>query len=96
MPYGIFFFALSGICFMAYKNFLRNLRKGVDKLKKIVYNVGTKEREVNKMEKKTFKVEKGKGRAKVVQFIELTTSDEDVKKLASFAWFGWKIEEVKK
>ena len=39
---------------------------------------------------------KGKGKAKVVQFIELTTSDEDVKKLASFVWFGWKIEEVKK
>lgn len=48
------------------------------------------------MEKKTFRVEKGRGKAKVVQFIELTTSDEDVKKLVSFAWFGWKIEEVKK
>ena len=48
------------------------------------------------MQKKTFKVEKGRGKGKVVQFIELTTSDEDVKKLASFAWFGWKIEEVKK
>ena len=72
------------------------MRKGVDKRKNIVYNVGTKEREVNKMEKKTFKVEKGKGKAKVVQFIELTTSDEDVKKLVSFAWLGWKIEEVKK
>jgi hypothetical protein len=48
------------------------------------------------MEKKKFKVEKGKGKAKVVQFIELTTSDEDVRKLVSFAWFGWKIEEVKK
>ena len=60
------------------------------------YNVVTKEREVNKMKKKTFKVEKGRGKAKVVQFIELTTSDEDVKKLASFVWFGWKIEEVKK
>ena len=93
-----------GICFSPYrafvlwliKIFLRNLRKGVDKYKKIVYNVGTKEREVNKMEKKTFRVEKGRGKAKVVQFIELTTSDEDVKKLVSFAWFGWKIEEVKK
>ena len=60
------------------------------------YNVVTKEREVNVMEKKTFKVEKGRGKAKVVHFIELTTSDEDVKKLISFAWFGWKIEEVKK
>lgn len=48
------------------------------------------------MEKKTFKVEKGRGQAKVVQFIELTTSDEDVKKLVSFAWLGWKVEEVKK
>lgn len=48
------------------------------------------------MEKKTFKVEKGKGKSKVVQFIELTMSNEDVNKLASFAWFGWKIEEVKK
>ena len=48
------------------------------------------------MEKKTFRVEKGRGKAKVVQFIELTKSDEDIKKLASFAWFGWKIEEVKK
>ena len=96
MPDGIFFFALSGICFMADKIFLINLRKGVDKLKKIVYNVGTKEREVNVMEKKTFKVEKGRGKAKVVQFIELTTSDEDVRKLVNFAWFGWKIEEVKK
>ena len=48
------------------------------------------------MEKKTFNVEKGRGKSKVVQFIELTTSDEDVKNLASFAWFGWKIEEVKK
>ena len=28
---------------------MRNLRKGVDKYKKIVYNVGTKEMEVNKM-----------------------------------------------
>ena len=28
---------------------MRNLRKGVDKHKNIVYNVGTKEREVNKM-----------------------------------------------
>ena len=56
----------------------------------------TNEREANKMEKKVFKVEKGRGKAKVVQFIELTTSDEDVKKLASFAWFGWKIEEAKK
>ena len=96
MPDGIFFFAISGIDFMDYKNFLRNLRKGVDKYEKVVYNVGTKEREVNVMEKKTFKVEKGRGKAKVVQFIELTTSDEDVRKLASFAWFGWKIEEVKK
>ena len=55
-----------------------------------------KESEVHKMEKKTFRVEKGRGKAKVVQFIELTTSDEDVKKLVSFAWFGWKIEEVNK
>ena len=30
------------------KIFLRNLRKGVDKRKNIVYNVGTKEREANK------------------------------------------------
>ena len=60
------------------------------------YNVVTKRKAVHKMEKKTFKVEKGRGKARVVQFIELTTSDEDVKKLVSFAWFGWKIEEVKK
>lgn len=48
------------------------------------------------MEKKTFKMEKGRGKAKVVQFIELTTSEGDVRKLASFAWCGWKIEEAKK
>ena len=29
MPDGILFFALSGICFMADKNFSRNLRKGL-------------------------------------------------------------------
>jgi hypothetical protein len=38
MPDGIFFFALSGICFMAYKKFLRNLRKGVDNIYYIGYN----------------------------------------------------------
>ena len=48
------------------------------------------------MENKSFKVEKGKGKAKVVQFVELTTSDEDIRILANFAWCGWKIEEVKK
>ena len=42
MPYGILFFALSGIRFMDGKNFLRNLRKGVDKNENIVYNVGTR------------------------------------------------------
>ena len=78
------------------KNFLRNLRKGVGNVVQVCYNVVTKEREVFIMEKKTFNVEKGRGKSKVVQFIELTTSDEDVKNLASFAWFGWKIEEVKK
>ena len=46
--------------------------------------------------KKTFKVEKGRGKSKVVQFVELTTSEEDIKNLANFAWCGWKIEEVKK
>ena len=55
MPDGIFFFALSGIVLWLIKIFLRNLRKGVDKYKKIVYNVGTKEREVNKMKKITIK-----------------------------------------
>ena len=34
---------------MADKIFLRNLRKGVDNVEKIVYNVGTKEREVHTM-----------------------------------------------
>ena len=47
------------------------------------------------IEKKQFKVEKGKGKSKVVRFIDLTTSDEDIKILANFAWCGWKIEEVK-
>ena len=49
MPDGIFFFDLSGIRLWLIKNFLRNLRKGVDKHKNIVYNVGTKEMEVNQM-----------------------------------------------
>ena len=48
------------------------------------------------MDKKTFRVEKGRGKAKVVQFVELTTSEEDIRILANFAWSGWKIEEVKK
>ena len=48
------------------------------------------------MEKKSFKVEKGKGKSKVVQFVELTTSEADIRILANFAWCGWKIEEVKK
>ena len=48
------------------------------------------------MENKTFRVEKGKGKAKVVQFVELTTSEKDIKIIANFAWCGWKIEEVKK
>ena len=46
--------------------------------------------------KKTYKVEKGRGKSKVVQFVELTTSEEDIKILANFAWCGWKIVEVKK
>ena len=37
MPYGILFFAISGICFMADKIFLINLRKGVDNVKYICY-----------------------------------------------------------
>ena len=39
MPYGIFFFALSGIRFMADKNFLRNLRKGVDNAISVCYTI---------------------------------------------------------
>ena len=73
----------------------KSFEKGIDICVVIVYNV-YKESEVHKMEKKTFRVEKGRGKAKVVQFVELTTSDEDARKLVSFAWFGWKIEEVKK
>ena len=38
MPDGILFFALSGIGFVAYKIFLRNLRKGVDNIYFIGYN----------------------------------------------------------
>ena len=41
MPDGIFFFALSGICFMAGKNFLINLRKGVDNVVYMCYTVYT-------------------------------------------------------
>ena len=48
------------------------------------------------MDKKTFRVEKGRGKAKVVQFVELTTSEEDIRILANFAWCGWKIQEAKK
>ena len=39
MPDGILFFALSGVCFMAGKKFLRNLRKGVDNIKSICYTI---------------------------------------------------------
>ena len=46
--------------------------------------------------KKKFQVEKGRVKSKVFQFVELTTSEEDIKILANFAWCGWKIEEVKK
>ena len=41
MPDGIFFFALSGIRFMADKNFLRNLQKGVDNVVYMCYTVYT-------------------------------------------------------
>ena len=43
------------------------------------------------MEKKTFRVEKSRGKAKVVQFIELTKSDEDIKKLASLLGLAGKL-----
>ena len=55
-----------------------------------------KEKEFLFMDKKTFRVEKGRGKAKVVQFVELTTSEEDIRILANFAWCGWKIQEAKK
>ena len=42
MPDGILFLALSGIGFMADKNFLRNLRKGVDNVVYMCYTVYTK------------------------------------------------------
>ena len=52
MPDGIFFFALSGICFMADKNFLRNLRKGVDNVVTMWYNVLRKVKEALRKTKK--------------------------------------------
>ena len=44
---------------------------------------------------KLFKVEKGKGKSKVTHFIKLSDSKEDVEKIATFVWLGWKIMEVK-
>lgn len=44
---------------------------------------------------KLFKVEKGKGKSKVTHFIKLSDSQEDVEKIATFVWLGWKIMEVK-
>ena len=41
MPDGIFFFALSGIVFIADKNFLGNLQKGVDNVVYMCYTVYT-------------------------------------------------------
>lgn len=42
-----------------------------------------------------FKVEKGKGKSKVAEFIKLSDSKEDMEKIATFVWCGWKVEEVK-
>ena len=39
MPDGILFFAISGIGLWLIKNFLRNLRKGVDNVGTMWYNV---------------------------------------------------------
>lgn len=45
---------------------------------------------------KLFKVEKGRGKSKVTHFIKLSDSQEDMEKIATFVWCGWKVEEIKK
>ena len=47
MPYGIFFFALSGIGFVAYKNFFEKFAKGVDFLCFMCYNLCSTRRKEN-------------------------------------------------